>query len=143
MPPGKGLGGRGAGGAPHFSPPPWVLSFPGLPHPSCFHLSPCSSGLLFVSLHSLSLCVYLYLSVSLSPSLLPTPLPLSPPFPSFPLPASFLSQGASCLILQLPPLSLEDNALCPCSSAWHMVDVFGHFGHKLPAKLSSGTQELP
>lgn len=83
--------------------------------------------------------VCLFVCVSLSQRLclcLPPCLPLSPSQLPSCLP------GSSSRILQLPPLSLEDNALCGRGSVWHTANgsSSGHVGHKLPAKLSTGTQ---
>lgn len=140
----------------HAPPPPHILSAPtpvhplvslsylflSCPHPSLFlsvlllpftlFVSPLSVLPPSLSTH-LSLCVSLSLPLSLSPSLSLTPAP-SPAPPLF-LPVS-RSSGSSCCILQLPPLSPEDNAQCRLRPA--CGDDPGHLGHKLPAKLSSG-----
>nr|XP_012640762.1 uncharacterized protein LOC105882687 [Microcebus murinus] len=56
------------------------------------------------------------------------------------VPASISS--SSCHILQLPPPSLEDTALCQLNSDLHVAGS-GHWGHKLPAKLNRQARELP
>lgn len=127
-----------------------VWSFSGLPHPATasvcllappgFSLSllPSQSPHPPLSTFCLSVCVSLSPPPSLCLPPYPHPFSLSPLLPAF-LPVS----SSSCHILQLPPLSLEDTALCQLISDQHTVAASGHWGHKLPAKLNSEAWELP